>query len=123
MRDYLCDEKGSKANKILRGPAGTDHWKTQPLCDDRPVIINAYLRKNAFHTLMLQNCYEKKLESLLMFEGFFNKPCEQDIDVGEVKLDALETRLKAAKFIRRQKCGSHLVSNSGVMVQSETSCA
>lgn len=93
------------------------------LCDDRPVIINAYLRKNAFHTLMVQNCYEIKLESLSMSEGFFNKPCEQDIDVGEVKLEALETRSKAVKFIRHQKCRSHLVSNSGVMVQSETSCA
>ena len=67
------------------------------LCDDRPVITNAYLRKNAFHTLKVQNCYEIKLESLLMSEGFLNRPCEQDIDVGEVKLEALETRLKAVK--------------------------
>lgn len=43
------------------------------LCDDRPVITNAYLRKNAFHTLKVQNRYEIKLESLLMSEGFLNR--------------------------------------------------
>lgn len=94
------------------------------LCDDRPVITNAYLRKNAFHTLKVQKLLWNKT-------GIF-------INVRRILEQAMWTRYRcwgsetwsvgnsifqAVKSFAIKNAAPILFQTSGVMVQGETSCA